>query len=484
VIELPDLHRAAREIFSEALKSVDALDAVRRAVRLDSARRRLSIIDTTFDLVSRRDPLYVIAAGKAALAMAAGLNAALGDRLSAGIITGPLTSQPYRSATSGAVTTHTFDDRWQLCAGGHPLPNEESLRAARASFELLRRAEDERALVIFLISGGGSAMIEWPRDEQITLEELRAANRALVSCGASIREINAVRRAFSAVKGGGLAACAPHADQVSLIVSDTGADDESAVASGPTFESSIDDPDAASIVARYELSSRLPASILRAIGQPPAPRTETPRSVLRKHHVLLDNRNAVAAAAEAARLRGFTVEVAHDLIEQEVAEGSAELVSRLLDLRHRAASEGSVACLISGGEFACPVKGDGIGGRNAETALRCAIEMDAHARADSNSNLSLRARMLALSAGTDGIDGNSPAAGAAASELTLARARSLGLDAQAFLDRSDAYTFFNTLGDAIVTGPTATNVRDLRIMLTSLDRSYRLFRGIDSHAPL
>jgi hydroxypyruvate reductase len=465
MIERPDLHRAAREIFSEALKSVDAHDAVRRAVRLSGARL-LSILDTSFDLMSRRAPLYAIAVGKAALAMASGLDAVLGDNLSAGIITGSLTSQPGRGAVSEAVTERSFDERWQVFNGGHPLPNEESLRAARASFELLRRAEDERALVIFLISGGGSAMIEWPRNEQTTLEELRTANRALVSCGASIKEINAVRRAFSAVKGGGLAARAPHADQVSLIVSDTGAGDEGAVASGPTFESPPYDLEAGSVVARYHLSARLPASILRAIDQPPAaPRAGGLPHSLRKHYVLLDNDDAIAAAAEAARLRGFTVEVARDVVEQPVAEGSAGLVSRLIDLRRRAGGEGRVACLISGGEFACPVRGDGTGGRNAETALRCAIEMDAHARSDHRASPSMR--MLALSAGTDGIDGNSPAAGAAACELTLARARDRGLDAQAFLDRSDAYTFFNKLGDAIVTGPTGTNVRDLRIMLAS-----------------
>jgi glycerate 2-kinase len=462
VIELPDLHRAAREIFNEALKSVDAHDGVPRAVRLDS--ESLTINDTTFDLTGRRNCIYVIAAGKAALAMAAGLNAVLGDKLSAGVITGSLTSlQRERSAASGAADALAFDDRWQLFAGGHPLPNEESLRAARASFALLRRADMERALLIFLISGGGSAMIEWPIDERTTLEELRAANRALVSCGASIREINVVRRAFSAVKGGGLAASAPHADQVTLIVSDTGAGDEGVVASGPTFELPPDDLDAASIIARYDLSSRLPASILRAVNQPPAPRAEAAPHALRKHYVLLDNSNAIAAAATAARRRGFAVEVALEMVEQPVAEGSAGLLSRLYDLRRRAASERGVTCLISGGEFACPVRGDGTGGRNAETALRCAMEMDAHARSDDSRSTTIRT--VALSAGTDGIDGNSPAAGALADETTLWRARRLGLDAQNFLDRSDAYTFFEKLGDAIVTGPTGTNVRDLRIML-------------------
>jgi glycerate 2-kinase len=469
--ELPDLHRAAREIFSEALKSVDAGMAVRRAVRLDGSRF-LSIVDTTFDLAARRDRVYVVALGKAALAMAAALEQMIGDHLTAGIVACSPTAMPgeegfveqRKAARTPEPSAASLSRRWQVFAGGHPLPNEESLRAAQASFELLRRADDERALVIFLISGGGSAMIEWPRDGQTTLEELRAANRALVSCGASIAEINAVRRAFSAVKGGGLAARAPRAEQVTLIVSDTGAGEEGAVASGPTLQLPPDGPDAAETVARYHLSTRLPASILRAIDQPPAAGAEMPRHAMRRHYVLLDNGNAIDAAVEAARLRGFNVEVARDVVEQPVKEGSAELLSRLLDLRRRAGGDvRRVACLISGGEFACPVKGDGIGGRNAETALRCAIEMDA--RAPSDNRNSIPARTVALSAGTDGIDGNSPAAGAAACETTLQRARGLGLDAQAFLDRSDAYTFFNRLGEAIVTGPTGTNVRDLRILL-------------------
>jgi glycerate 2-kinase len=502
VIELPDLHRAAREIFAEGLKGVDAGKAVRRAVRLDGSRL-LNIVDTTFDLTTRRDRIYAIAIGKAASKMASALDYMIGDRLTAGIVAcsqrpmsdeerllrqlvdaGQLSeeeaktpefrdvilraaSQPRGDAAAASPLDDSLSGRWQVFAGGHPLPNEESLRAARASFELLRRADIEGALVIFLISGGGSAMIEWPRDEQTTLEELRAANRALVSCGASIKEINAVRRAFSAVKGGGLSARAPHADQVSLIISDTGAGEEGAVASGPTFEWPPDVPDAGSVIARYDLASRLPASILRAVNQPHVARQAGAlRHSLRKHYVLLDNRDAIAAAAEAARLRGFNVEVAQDLIDQPVAEGSAGLLSRLHDLRRRSAAseQGIVACLISGGEFACPVKGDGTGGRNAETVLRCAIEMDAHARSESGRSSS--PRMLALSAGTDGIDGNSPAAGALACETTLARARRLGLDAPDFLDRSDAYTFFDRLGDAIVTGATETNVRDLRIMLT------------------
>jgi glycerate 2-kinase len=494
--ELSDLRLAAREIFVEALKSVDAGRAVRRAVELDGSR--LALADTTFDLAARHSDVYAIAIGKAALSMAAALNEVLGERLTAGVMTGAVPSlsdeeervtrqlievgqisedeskRPgFRKVIRNAAAQHQVDatpasfieeslsNHWRVFAGGHPLPNEESLAAARAAFDLLQRADSSGALVIFLISGGGSAMIEWPNDASITLEDLRAANRVLVSCGASIKEINAVRRAFSAVKGGGLAARAPRARQVSLIVSDTNAGEEAYVASGPTFEPT-DDLDAASIVARYDLAERLPSSILRAINEPPSMKVGTPRQPSGQHYVLLDNGDAIAAAVEAARVRGFQVDVARDLIEQPITEGSAQLVSRLDALLSRRKAFGRAVCLIAGGEFACPVRGSGRGGRNSETALRCAIQWDARSRGNP---LEPSAHMVCLSAGTDGIDGNSPAAGAIADETTLSRARAAGLDAQSSLDRSDAYTFFAHLGETIMTGPTGTNVRDLRIML-------------------
>ena len=168
----------------------------------------------------------------------------------------------------------------------------------------------------------------------------------------------------------------------------------------------------------------------------------------------------VERAAESARARGFVVEAAWDLNEQHVAEGSAALVSRLAGLRRRESARGHVACLVSGGEFACPVREAGRGGRNAETVLRCAFEMEGRAADSPGGHL-----MVCLSAGTDGIDGNSPAAGALADTDTLRRARVRNLDARRHLDASDAYTFFNALGDTVVTGATGTNVRDLRVLL-------------------
>lgn len=372
-------HRLAGEIFGYALAAVDPRQAVREAVVVDGPVAE--VCGERFDTSS--GPLYAIAIGKAAAAMAFGLEDVLGERLSGGVISAPLFTGALRK-------------RWQIFEGGHPLPNEASLAAARSAFALLDRVNDERGNVIFLVSGGGSAMMEWPINDDVTLADLRRRNEVLISSGARISEINEIRRGFSAVKGGGLARRAPNARQVTLIVSDTNPGDEANVASGPTL--------------------------------PP-------------YHVLLDNSTALEAARKKALELGLNPVIAHDICEQPIEEGCKLLLSRL-----------TTDCLISGGEFSCPVTGDGRGGRNLETVLRCALDLDRP--------------VVVLSAGTDGIDGNSPAAGAIADHSTIERARAMGLDAAQFLERSDSYNFFEKLDDAIVTGPTGTNVRDLRILIS------------------
>lgn len=450
-----ELRRAARSIFDAALAHSDARLAVQRALHFTGGR--LKIFDDEFDLRAQPLAIYSIAVGKAGGAMASALDEVLGERLAGGVVSAPPLNIPLGVQLSR---------RWQTFAGGHPLPNEASLEAARAAFDLLQEADAQPcALVIFLVSGGGSAMIEWPRDESITLAELQAANRALVSCGADINEINSVRRALSSVKGGGLSARARRATQISLIISDTNPDEPFNVASGPTYAFSPSSPaplDPSEIIKRYQLASTLPASILRAVRQSSVQPAASIDAPLVRHHVLLDNERAVEHAAQTASALGFASEVARDLSEGSVEAGAASLVSRLFALRRREGMNGRPVCLISGGEFSCPVRGGGVGGRNAETVLRCALEIEAHA---ARSTADAPTHIVALSAGTDGIDGNSPAAGALCDETTLARARALSLDAQKFLEASDAHTFFDALGDTITTGATGTNVRDLRLLL-------------------
>ena len=416
--ELNELHRYARAIFDHALSSVDPRKAIKHAISVNGPI--VDIGEARLDVSSR--PVYAIAIGKAAHSMAFGLDEALGEKLVSGVI-----SAPYLFGGSS---------RWHSFAGGHPLPDESSLEAARSAFALLDRANAEAAVIIFLISGGGSAMLEWPASDEISLADLRLANQLLVTCGARIAEINSVRRAFSAVKGGGLARRAPRAQTVTLIVSDTNPGDEASVASGPTLSPPPDAPDAIDVIERYQLQDVLPQSILKAIEQ------SKPQRVTGTYRVLLDNWTAVQAASDKARELGLAATTTQDICEQPIEEGCDLLLSRIMQ----------TTCLISGGEFSCAVRGHGRGGRNLETALRCAIKLDRETE-----------HFVLLSAGTDGIDGNSPAAGAIADETTLERARTHGLDAHQFLARSDSYSFFQSLGDVIVTGPTGTNVRDIRI---------------------
>lgn len=321
----------------------------------------VEVCNQRFDVSTTQ--IFAVAMGKAAASMALGVEEALGEKLARGVISAPVSSE-------------RLSQQWEIFEGGHPLPNEASLAAAQSAFALLDHANQERAVVIFLISGGGSAMIEWPSSDEISLDDLRRTNELLIGCGARINEINAVRRAFSAVKGGGLAMRAPHARIVTLIVSDTNPGDESSVASGPTL-SPTDTIDPLDVIKHYRLD--LPIKSVQSVK----PFVSSP------YQVLMGNWTAREAAHQKAVALGLTSTIADDICEQPIQEGCDLLLARL-------AHQGS-DCLISGGEFSCPVRGEGIGGRNLETVLRCAFSLE---------------QGVVLSAGTDGIDGNSPAAGA------------------------------------------------------------------------
>ena len=419
--DLFSFHRQARAIFDHALSSVDPRQAV------------VDISETHLNVSS--GPIYAIAIGKAATSMAVGLEDALGDKLTAGLITSP--DPPLHLK------------RWRSFIGGHPLPNRASLEAARAAFALLGRANAEEALVIFLISGGGSAMLEWPVNNEISLDDLRDANQALIGCGATISEINSVRRTFSAVKGGALARCAPKAEKITLIVSDTNRGDEASVASGPTLPPSPDALRPTEVIELYDLKHKLPPSIVKFMQLNSADRKqETPGD----YHVLLGNWTALEAAAQKATELGFNCVTRADICEQQIEKG-CELLLANRDV-------GPPMCELSGGEFSCPVRGNGRGGRNLETVLRCAISL---------SRQSSPHHTVVLSAGTDGVDGNSPCAGAIADETTVERNWGVRLAPEHYLARSDSFGFFDVFDhNLILTGPTGTNVRDLRVVLKSV----------------
>ena len=280
-----------------------------------------------------------------------------------------------------------------------------------------------------------------------------------MQCGAVIGEMNVVRRSLSAVKGGRLASAAPQSRQISLYLSDVNDDDLATVASGPTLADPASPEALAEILDRYDLLTRFPPSVTAWLRQGEARQASGGWSgessgPSRTHHLLLDNRRALAVARQiAARDFGLTVDLAEDLVEEEVQLLADHHLDRLLALAQQHPE--AAVCLLSGGEAICPVRGSGLGGRNQEFVLRLALAME---RRNLNG-------VAVLSAGTDGIDGNSPAAGAVADDHSLPRARQMGLHPEQSLAASDAYSLFSALGDAIMTGPTGNNVRDLRILL-------------------
>lgn len=435
-----ELRTTALHIFHHTLKAIAVETVVREQLRLNGDL--LSVGAETLELNQFRR-IVVIAIGKAGVPMARAVEEILGERITAGLVV--------TNAMSGAAPAQL-----PVLIGGHPLPNEASLEAAARAIAILREHDAEDTLVLFLISGGGSALFELPIDASITLDDLQAVNQALVGCGAVIHEMNIVRRYLSAVKGGRLAAAAPRARQLSLYISDVNSDDLSTVASGPTLPTEATRADLQRIVARYQLQEKFPpsvAALLAADAIPALPQVGAPTPAPRSHHLLLDNRRALAEARRIAEQDcGLLVEVAADLVEGEVEAMAQAHLERIKALRDRHRNQ--AVCLLSGGEVICPVRGRGAGGRNQEFVLRAAMMMDGE-------------NIVVLSAGTDGIDGNSPAAGAVADGATVPRALALQMTPDVYCARSDSFNFFKQLGDAIITGPTGNNVRDLRLWLAA-----------------
>jgi hydroxypyruvate reductase len=437
------LRSIAQQLFHRTLAAIDVESVVLASVRLRDDQ--LEIFEEKCDLTKFKRVL-VIAIGKASLGMARGIERVLGDRLTDGLI----------------VTNALIGDHPQflpVLIGGHPLPNAASFEAAERALKILQTNDAEDTLVLFLISGGGSAMFEMPVDPKLTLDDLQAVNHSLVGCGAVINEMNIVRRRLSAVKGGKLAAAAPLSRQISLYISDVNSDDLTTVASGPTLPDHSTIEDFHRVISHYRLMAKFPPGVAGVItswkaGSPAFSRSLTLSTANRTHYLLLDNRRALNESKRIAQIDfGLEVEIAGDLVEGEIEEMVRIHLDRLQILRARHA--GKTVCLISGGEVICPVRGPGQGGRNQEFVLRTAIILE-------NSGAK---NVVVLSAGTDGIDGHSPAAGAIADEMTVRRASKIGISAASHLRESDSFNFFDGLGDAIMTGPTGNNVRDLRIMM-------------------
>ena len=428
------MREVATEIFRRTLSDINVHKVLSN--RLECTRGVLRVCDDLYDL-NRYSSVFVVSMGKAAHPMIETL----------AFLTGPL----FRGVAVAGAQVQTQVQGVRFFEGGHPLPSAESIRAAKAIVNGLNSL-DHHSLAIFLVSGGASAMVEQPIDAEISLADLVDTYRLLVHSGAPIGQMNAIRKHLSAVKGGRLAQAAYPAQQVSILVSDVPEHSLDALASGPTMPDSSTTSDCYGIVEQYDMLKRLPTSVrtlfeARALEE--TPKQDDPIFVMSRWWTVLSSEIAAKSAAKFASANGFAVEIDNSCDDWDYEKAADYLLDRLRALRKGV----SRACIISAGEVTVRVEREGgRGGRNQQFALYCARKI-----AGENAAV--------LSAGTDGIDGNSNAAGAVADGSTLARAVSAGIDAYASLKTFESGRFFEALGDAVVIGPTGNNVRDLRVLL-------------------
>lgn len=445
----------AGHIIRATLAAVDPATAVRRHLRCIDGRLLVTGAhdERAYDL-DEYERILVVGAGKAGAPMVEAAAAVLGERLSAGVVI-------VKYGHAGRAGTL---DRIALVEAGHPVPDAAGMQGAQRMADLLSGATG-RDLVICLLSGGGSALMSLPAPG-VTLADLQALTRTLLACGATINEINTLRKHLSQLKGGHLARLAAPATLISLILSDVVGDPLDVIASGPTVPDPTTYADAWAVLERFGVLKQAPAAVLAhlrsglqgAVDETPKPGDAVFAGV---HNVVVgSNRIAARAAAVSARELGY-----HTLLLSTFVEGEAREVARVVAGLAKGVARGECtgppdgarlerpACLILGGETTVTLRGDGRGGRNQELALAAALALDGWPA------------VLVTCLATDGTDGPTDAAGAFADGDTVRRAVVLDLSAADHLASNDAYPFFAALDDLIITGPTQTNVNDLIIVL-------------------
>jgi hydroxypyruvate reductase len=471
VDNVDDLKEVARRIFEQALADCSIERAFDRTMRIEG--RRLVLDGDDVLALDRLRRVRVVAIGKAGTAMLSALLARL--LLPAAC--------EFEGVLIAGERPRDLPAAIQFFAGGHPVPNEASFAGAAAALSMLRAVGDaapEETLSIFLISGGASAMMEFPLDPAISLEDTVAFHRALVHSGASIVEINCVRKHFSAVKGGRLALAAGAAQKISLLVSDVPPAHLDALASGPTIADPTTVAECREILARYGLMERFPVAVRQFFASVDLPESPKPGELISRSWKLLDSEEFGELARAHAERLGF-----HAVIDNRCDDWSYDAAADcLLDRLRQLRLEHPRVCLISAGEvtvrvpsafaessdsgFSAGAQATHVGGRNQHFALYAASQLRA-----------TDGPMAVLSAGSDGIDGNSDAAGAVVDELTLegdypvaaeqvsgtVERVSRRASAERALAEFDSATWLGGVGATVVTGPTGHNLRDLRILL-------------------
>ena len=439
-------------IMTAALEAVDPAEAIRRQVRLDDDI--LTVGGRAYDL-ARYQHIYVVGGGKAGGPMALAMEQLLGDRITAGSV-----NVKYGYTLPADII--------QLYEAGHPLPDEEGVRGTEAIIQLLKRATKDD-IVICLVSGGGSALMVAPA-VGITLADMEAFTQVMLGCGATINEINTIRKHCSRIKGGQMAQLAYPADLIALLLSDVVGNPLDVIASGPAVADTSTFAEAWGIVEKYRMESQLPASIVERLKWGKEGETaETPKAgdpALERVHtqIIASNEIAAQAAVEEARKQGFNTLLLSTFVEGEAREVAMVFAAIAREIRHRGQPIPPPACVVAGGETTVTLRGNGKGGRNQELALAAAIPIAG------------LEDVMVIGLATDGTDGPTDAAGALADGTTMARAKALGLSAQKHLADNDSYHFFEALGDLLLTGPTNTNVNDLTFVFVTRDEDKHVER--------
>ena len=476
---LDSLHQTATEIFTGALAACNIASAFDRRLRFEGNTLHRLMPDgsgpATIDL-SNYKRIFVISIGKAAAPM---LETLL-DRMKR--------RQGLRGICCAYQAPRHKNWRFRYFEGGHPLPNEDSFAAARATLAMLKKARKD-TLVFYLISGGGSAMFDLPIDPHITLEETREFHQLLLASGAPINEINTLRKHFSAVKGGRLALAAPEAAKISLLLPDVPLRTLDALSSGPTSPDHSTVEEVRELIARYKLADKFPPSVrayferndlpespgnkswlppffpkaAKAEVAPPPPiaagallKEEDPAFRDSVFEILLSSHDLIENARAQAERAGYHNVVDNSCDDWDYADAARYLLERFHSLR----ATHPRLCLISVGEVTVTMdRTPGAGGRNQQFAMACALELEQYKGE----------RLTVLSAGSDGIDGNTKAAGAIADPTTVERAHTFGFHLKSSLAAFDACPMFTAIGDTVVTGPTGQNLRDLRLLIAERD---------------
>lgn len=432
-----DRRALVTRVMQAALAAVEPGEAVRRALHRDGDR--LTVGGRDYDL-SAYDRVVVVGAGKASAPMAAAVEEVLGDRVAAGLVV--------------VKHGHTHPTKQvRLREASHPIPDETCVNGT-AELVALLETTGPRDLVIVVLSGGGSALMLLPA-EGISLADMQQTTDLLLRAGATINELNTIRKHLERAKGGGLARLAAPSDVLALVLSDVVGNPLDVIASGPTVPDTSTFADSCAILERFGVWDRLPASVAARLRDgregriPDTPKPGDPLFERVQTVVVASNELAAEAAVEQAEREGLSALLLSTYVEGEARE-VAKVVAALA--REEVARNRPVprpCCLVLGGETTVQVRGSGLGGRNQELALAVAPRI---AGLDG---------VIVAALATDGNDGPTDATGALTDGSTVARARAAGLDPDAYLANNDAYHFFEPLGDLLITGPTNTNVNDL-----------------------